>query len=154
MEENKDYRDLLVMKPLDSKKNKLVIWMEWDSNDADYIEKTIEMKPESLFSNKKLIYCLAYISMTYDFKGGDWNDAVFEHYVPENEDIEDLVDILLDNDCIASTDWGLCHSCEQLTVTYWNEEGLAFDVTFENIYKKWKEMTYEEICQEINAIER
>lgn len=37
-----DFRNLLTIKPQKpaKKKNILKIWMNWDSNDADYIERT------------------------------------------------------------------------------------------------------------------
>ena len=61
-----DFRNLLTIKPQKpiKKKNVLEIWMKWDSNDADYIEKTDEMDPEVLFGCKKLIYHkLLYITL-------------------------------------------------------------------------------------------
>jgi hypothetical protein len=79
LKDMKDYRDLLSITPqkLAEKKNRLKVWMKWDSNDGDYIEKSVEMSPSVLFGNKKLIYCLAYITLPYNFKGHKWNDRVF-----------------------------------------------------------------------------
>ena len=90
MKNEKDFRDLLTIKPKGSEglKNRLKVWMKWDSNDADYIERTDIMDPQQLFGNKKLIYCLAYITERYNFKGHDWNDYVFQHHIPDNEDID------------------------------------------------------------------
>ena len=151
----KDYRNLLSITPQKptEKKNILEVWMEWDSNDGDYIEKTEEMSPSVLFGNKKLIYCLAYITLPYNFKGHDWNDSAFCHHVTENSDIDGLDDIIEDNDFMAYSDWGACHSCCGLEITYWDENGKPFDVGFGDIYERWKKMTYEEICKEINDIE-
>ena len=147
-----DFRNLLTITKQHQKTNKnlLEVWMEWDSNDADYIEKTETMKPEDLFGNEKLIYCLAYITCPYNFKGHDWDDAVFEHYIPENCDIDNLRDILADNGFLVYSDWGDCHSCEALEITYWDENGIPFNITFEDIYKRWEKMYYDEICNEIN----
>jgi len=148
----KDYRNLLNIKSQKpaGKKNTLKVWMKWDSNDADYIEKTEEINPEILFGNKKLIYCLAYITLPYNFKGADWNDAAFCHHIPDNTDIKGLYDILADNGFMIYSDWGECHSYKGLKITYYNEEGKPFDVEFGDIYKRWAKMTYEEICKEIN----
>ena len=150
----KDYRDLLNITPQSpsTKKNILEVWMKWDSNDADYIERTEEMGPEVLFTNKKLIYCLAYITLPYDFKGADWNDAAFCHGIPYNTDIEGLCDILADNDFMVYSDLGECHSCKELEITYYDEKGKPFNVEFKDIYKRWMKMTYKEICKEINEI--
>ena len=149
-----DFRNLLTIKPQspDKKKNVLEIWMNWDSNDADYIEKTDEMDPEVLFGCKKLIDCLAYITLPYNFKGHNWNDNVFQHNIPYNHDINNLIGILAENDFIVYYDWGYCHSCEGLKITYYDENATPFNITFDNIHNRWKNMSYEEICQEINDI--
>lgn len=151
----KDYRDLLNIKPKKpvKQKNVLEVWMEWDSNDADYIEKTEEMDPSDLFGNKKLIYCLAYITLPYDFKGHDWNDSAFCHHITDNGDIDGLSDILAENDFMVYSDWGECHTCEDLQITYYDNNGTPFNVGFESIHKRWKKMSYKEICKEINDIE-
>lgn len=151
---NMDFRGLLTIKPKEENtlKNRLKVWMKWDSNDADYIERTEEMDPEVLFKNKKLIYCLAYITCNYNFKGHGWNDDVFNHRIPDNKDIDDLEDILADGDFIVYSDWGTCHSCEDLEITYYDKDGEPWDISFDAIYKEWENMTYEEICEHINSI--
>ena len=150
-----DFRNLLTIKPKrpSKKKNILEVWMNWDSNDGDYIERTEEMDPEVLFDNKKLIYCLAYITLPYNFKGHDWNDSVFNHHITDNCDIDDLRDVLAENDFMVYSDWGDCHTCEDLEITYYDENSTPFNITFNDIHKRWKKMSYEEICQEINDIE-
>ena len=149
-----DYRNLLTIKKdeRDSPKNVLKIWVEWDSNDGDYIEKTGELEPEDLFGNKKLIYCLAYISCPYDFKGHEWNDSAFCHHITENGDIEELVDIISKNGFMAYTDWGECHTLEDMEIIYYNENGIPYLVTFDDIVDKFEDMSYEEICDFINDI--
>ena len=155
MKNEKDFRDLLTIKPKGSEglKNRLKVWMKWDSNDADYIERTDIMDPQQLFGNKKLIYCLAYITTPYDFKGHDWNDDVFEHHIPDNEDIEGLRDILADHGFMVYSDWGDCHSCEGIEITYYDENETPFEITFDDIHKEFEKMTYEEICEKINSLE-
>ncbi len=149
-----DYRDLLNLRKNNNiKKNVICVWTKWDSNDADYIEKTFIVKPENLFSNKKLIYCLAYISCGYNFKGHGWNDDVFEHHVTDNTDIVGLKSVLNDFDIIPSTDWGYCHSCYDFDLKYYDANGQCFNICFDKIIDKWRNMTYEEICKEINDIE-
>jgi len=51
------------------------------------------------------------------------------------------------------TDWGMCHTCYAMVLTYYDENGNAFDITFDSIRESWKDMTYEEICDQINSIE-
>ena len=154
MKNEKDFRNLLTIKPKGSEglKNRLKVWMKWDSNDADYIERTDIMDPQQLFGNKKLIYCLAYITLPYNFKGHEWNDNVFRHHITNNTDIEYLEDILSDNDFMVYSDWGACHSCYGLKITYYDENETPFEITFDDIHKEFEKMTYEEICEKINSL--
>jgi len=154
MKNEKDFRDLLTIKPKGSEglKNKLKVWMKWDSNDADYIERTSIMNPQELFSNEKLIYCLAYITLPYNFKGHKWNDNVFRHHITNNTDIDCLEDILSENNFMVYSDWGACHSCYGLEITYYDENETPFEITFDDIHKEFEKMTYEEICDKINSL--
>ena len=153
MKNEKDFRELLTIKPKgsDGLKNRLKVWMKWDSNDADYIERTDIMDPQELFSNKKLIYCLAYITLPYNFKGHKWNDNVFRHHITNNTDIEYLEDILSENNFMVYSDWGACHSCYGLEIIYYDENETPFEITFDDIHKEFEKMTYEEICNKINS---
>lgn len=154
MKNEKDFRELLTIKPKGSEglKNRLKVWMKWDSNDADYIERTDIMNPQELFSNKKLIYCLAYITLPYNFKGHKWNDNVFRHHITNNTDIEYLEDILSENNFMVYSDWGACHSCYGLEIIYYDENETPFEITFDDIHKEFEKMTYEEICNKINSL--
>ena len=154
MKNEKDFRELLTIKPKGSEglKNRLKVWMKWDSNDADYIERTDIMDPQELFSNKKLIYCLAYITFPYNFKGHKWNDNVFRHHITNNTDIEYLEDILSENNFMVYSDWGACHSCYGLEIIYYDENETPFEITFDDIHKEFEKMTYEEICNKINSL--
>lgn len=149
-----DFRGLLTIKPKEENiiKNRLKVWMKWDSNDADYIERTEEMDPEVLFKNKKLIYCLAYITCYYGFKGHGWNDAVFSNYIPDNKDIDDLETILSENNFVIDTDWGICHSCYGIEITYYDKDGEPWNIDFDAIHTDWENMSYKEICEQINSI--
>jgi len=148
-----NYKDLLTFKqPKDeSCKNTIKVWVEWDSNDADYIEKTEWISPEELFGNKKLILCLAYAWLDPDWKGRiRQNDPRFCRHVPDNEDIDGLDRILSYNGFMAHTDWGPCHSLTGMKITYYDEDGTPWDVDFDDIYTRWETMSYKEICDEIN----
>ena len=148
----KDYKDLLsismkAVSPVQYK-NILRVWVKWDSNDADYVERTVEMDPNILFESKKLIYCLAYVTMPYS-KGFKQSGPVFDHYISENTDIDNLGEILYNNEfgCYG------CHSLEDISITYYDETGQPFKITFWEIHLRWKDMLYEDICKEINEAE-
>ena len=150
MKEN--YKDLLTFKDVIIPKNKLKFTIVMDSNDADYITNIVTLDPEILFSNKKLIYCLAYVSCDYDFKGHSWSDNVFGHHIIRNTDINDLEDILGEYDLLCYSEWGCCHSFKEIEVIYYDENGVAYKIGFGNIRSRWRTMSYEEICEEINSI--
>lgn len=151
-----DFKNLLTISPKteENPKNVLNVWIKMDSNDADYIEKTKRMDPNKLFTNKKLIYCLAYVTAENCFNAESWdrNDPIFGKYVPENEDVEDLRDILADYGFMVYSDWGDCHSYEDMKITYFDENGKEFNVTFDDIHKQFEKMTHNEICDLINSI--
>jgi len=150
-EEN--YRNLLTFKDVTTPKNELKFTIVMDSNDADDITNIVTLDPEILFSNKKLIYCLAYVSCDYDFKGHSWSDNVFGHHITENTDINDLEDILWEYDLLCySSEWGECHSFEEIEIIYYDENGVAHKIGFDKIRSRWRTMSYEEICEEINSI--
>lgn len=153
-----DFKNELTFKEINDKKNILEIYIEYDSNDADFIGELKTFKPEKLFNNKKLIYCLAYISCPYDFKGHSrddcWGDTggKFDTNIDSNYDIDGLSDFLCDNDLMLYSDWGPCHSLESLQITYYDENGTAYEITFDDIHKRWEQMSYDAICNEINNI--
>lgn len=150
----RNFKNLLNIEPYsENKRNILDIWVKWDSNYADYIEKTFTLQPKCLFKNKKLIYCLAYISCSYDFKGHGWNDNVFNHHITDNRDIDGLYEILSDYDFMAYSDWGLCHSLYGLEIIYYDGNRNSWDVSFDKIIHEFVGMTYNDICKTINSIE-
>lgn len=147
-EEN--YKDLLTFSGLkDNPKNTIKATIEMDSNDGDYITNIIEIEPEKLFGNKKLIYCLAYVGYDNDYFE---DDPVFGNHIEDNKDIIDLERTLRWNDFVCSTDWGICHSYTSLEIIYYDENGVGHNVGFDKIYERWDKMGYEEICEEINSI--
>lgn len=159
--EKTNFKDLLTFEPASKAKykNKIIVWKQWDANDMDYVEETTEpcdITPEMLFGNKKLILCLAYIMCPYNFKGHNrrdcWGDTggKFDTNIENNHDIKDLEQILNDNNFAVYCDWGLCHTCVAMEITYYDENGTEFNITFDDIHKRWENMTYEEICNEIN----
>ena len=135
-------------------KDQIVISFSMDANDADYIDSRVTLKPEIFFGNIKLIYCLAYVSCDYNFKGHGWGDSVFNHYILKNTDITDLRSILEEFHLLIYSNYceDLCHSFGDIKVAYYDEDGKRYDITFEKIHEKWKNMSYEEICEEINSI--
>lgn len=147
----------ILLVPATIKKNTITVVNQWDANDADYETEMFEIDPEKFFNNDKLIYVLAYVTTPYNFKGHGWNESKFSHHVTENEDIDDILDILDDADFLIRTeytDYEPCHSVVDIDMTYYDEDGTPFAISFSNIRKAWENMTYEEICNFINNIPR
>ena len=147
-----NYKDLLDFKPIEKKKNIIEGYVRWDSNDGDYIGKQISMLPETLFNDQKLIYVIAYATLNYNFKGHKWNDRVFRHHLSDNHDINGIMGILEDADLVCYSDWSSCHTLVELDMTYYDENGIAKEISFEKIHKEFEGMTYKEICDKINSL--
>ena len=153
-----DFKNLLTINPKteENPKNLLKVWIKMDSNDADYIEKTERMNPNDLFNNKKLIYCLAYVTAhrCADVQSTwRYDKPIFGEHANENRAVEKLCDILGDYDFMVYSDWGECHTYEDLEITYFDENGKEFNVTFDDIHKQFETMTHKQICDLINSIE-
>ena len=154
-----NYKDLLDFKPIVNEKNIIKGFVEWDSNDGDYIGDKVFMSPETLFSDQKLIYIIAYSTLPYNFKVKDFdkkikrNECRFSQYLNKNNDINDIMNILEDADLVCYSNWGsTCHTLVELKMTYYDENGVAKEISFEKIYKEFKGMTYKEICDKINSL--
>ena len=138
---SKSYKDLLKFTPLDVKKktNIIEIWSEWDMNDADYISSTDIFNATDFFSNKQLILCLAYIL---------WNGEDYDIRKEKEIDIREILN--LHSDIIPNYK---CYSLHKLKVTYYDENGAKFKVSFEDIIKRFDNTEYvEDIEDEINGV--
>lgn len=142
----------LKFEPKSKRRDKVQIKLKWDANDADYRYVSDIWDADALFDNEKLLYILAYISLPGDFKG-ETDDPRFGHYISENYDIDDFRGILCDSELGAYDEYGLCHSCDKVEITYYDGNGAEFNVTFDGIIEEFKNMSYEEICAKINSME-
>lgn len=152
----KQYQQVLSNKlkfePKSKKRERVQIKLKWDANDADYRYVSDTWDADALFDNEKLLYILAYISLPRDFKGKT-DDPRFGHYIPDNEDIEELCEILSEYELAAYDEYGMCHSCDKVEITYYDGNGVEFAVTFDGIIEEFKKMSYEEIYKKINSME-
>lgn len=156
-----DFKNLLTIKKSKEPvyKNILKVWIEMDANDGDDVEKTFTLKPEELFENEKLIYCLAYVSCDQSsFKKEilkkDINYPAFDSHIGENKDINDLEDILYEAGFMCSFEGYPCHSFVSIGIIWYDENCQAYDITFNDIIDQFKKMTYQEICDKINRVRR
>lgn len=134
-------------------RNIILVENTWDQNDADYETKYFELDPENFFKNDKLINILAYIT-TPTAPFGE-NSHRFGNHVNKNKDIDDIMNILEESGFVIRTlylDDNPAHSVEEIKMTYYDENGNTFNISFENVRKAWDNMTHEEICDYINKI--
>lgn len=148
-----DYRDTLTFKEdTCHPTNVIEAWMKWDSNDGDFIEKTETItNVKEFFENIWLHYILAYITLPFDFKGDEWNDAAFSHHITENNKVKHIEDVLGDWDLMCYGEDYPCHSCYGLKLKYFDETGHMSLITFDKIYDEFSHMTHEEIAKRINS---
>ena len=133
------FKDLLINTPKVCKdKNVVKIDATWD-----YDECYEEFKADDFFKNKKLIWSLAYLNMF----GIDVDD---NYYI----DFEALFDVVCGYGLWGFREDNSADTLEDLEITYYDENGDLIKVTFDNIYKRWKNMSEEEICKEVNDVLR
>jgi hypothetical protein len=137
-----NFKDLLVITPkVCNDKNVVKIDATWDYNDADYDECHETFDANKFFKDKKLIWSLAYLDM-------------FGTHVEDNDYIDfDTLYNVVSGECL----WGFgcddsAHSLEGLEITYYDDNCNPFNVTFDNIHKRWETMSEEDICKEVNDI--
>ena len=149
-----NFKNLLTIEPFkeDIKKDYIEITVCWDHNDGDYMNESFGLSPDDFFSNKKLIYYLAYASCEYDFKGHDWNDNVFYHHIPDNTDIPDLFEYLSKQGFTIYFEDYPCHSLLGVDIIYYDDNGDKFSITFDDIINDWKNKSYKEICEFLNSL--
>ena len=157
------YRNLLTFREgvSVSSGSKNIIWatitMDPDAkylnqNPNRYITKTIDIDPKVLFSNEKLIFCLAYIMCDGNYEGENGCEFCLGDFLVEDEEIPDLIKILHSSGFMCYSSQGPCHSLIGLELIYYDEEGKGSEIGFDKIYERWDKMGYEEICEEINSI--
>ena len=139
-----NFKDILTFIPkVCEYKNVVKIDATWNYNDADYDECHKELKADDFFKDEKLIWSLAYLGM-------------FGKDVYENDyiDFEALFDVVC-----GDNHWGFgedesAHLLVDMEITYYDKDSNPFNVTFDNIHKRWENMSEGEIGQEVNDVLR
>lgn len=136
-----NFKDLLTITPVEDK-NVVKIDAKWDYCDGNYTNKHESLNANDFFKDKKLIMSLAYLD-------------IYGEYIEDNGDID--FDALSNVVKWEHNLWGYgvdisAHSLVELGITYYDENGNQFNVTFDNIHKRWETMSEEEICKEVNDV--
>ncbi len=115
--------ETLLKEKKSSRKEVFIITIQADSNDADYMtEKTIINKTNMTDEVIDLIQKLKKIEGV--------NHALGEAYEDDNNEYGLEHDDFFNHINVPFTDWGICHSLEDLSVEYVDENGKIFDVEF------------------------
>lgn len=130
-----DLKKLLTITPKVCE-DKNIIRVDW-VYDCTYDElSSAPYEVDEFFEDKKLIWLLAYLDM---FGVED------KKYINSTA----LYDVV----CNV---YGLCdqdsYTLFELEVTYYDENSNPFSIKFDNIHKRWKTMSEEEICKEVNEV--
>lgn len=105
---------------ISSYQNKVNIWLKWQSQNGECMEKTVKMDASKFFDNYILIATFTYLSRF----GG--------MLIGSSSEFHDLMKILNDNNlvCYADGDKTTCHSLIDFRVTYFNKNGVPHIVDF------------------------
>lgn len=141
----KNLKKILTITPTSKPyKNVVRVDTKWDYNICDFDECYEYFKANDFFNNKKLIWSLAYLD-------------IHRENVKDNKyiDFHALYDVV----GVCHSLWGedvhgfiIAHSLIKLEITYYNKNGNSSNVTFGDIHKRWKNMSEEEICKEVNDV--
>jgi len=129
-------------------KNMYVVWLSWDSNDADYIKDFRYIDGDVLKNNPLLQYVLSYLgggeNYIKDPKDKRYKYA-YGQYIDEDVNFRWLSRYLSDAELMLYSDWGPCHSLDKIEITYFNSNGVESGVVvpkFDELFsgKKKKEV--------------
>lgn len=120
-----------------SRKEVFIISIQADSNDADYMnEKTIIKKDNMTDEVIDLIEKFRKIEGVGHALRLVYEDEDNEYGI-KNDDLFNYINI-------PFTDWGICHTLEDLVVEYVDENGKIFDVDFYETYEDEDEESEED----------
>ena len=139
-----DLKSLLNITPVEYK-NVVKIEAKWTYyNDEDPDDESCicqnSFDADEFFKDKRLIWSLAYLLK----------------YVPGDSEYIDFDDL----ECIAKFHYDIwpfskddeTSSIAELKIIYYDENGKPSKVTFDDIYKRWDNMSEEEVCKEVNEV--
>lgn len=107
-------------------KNCYEIFIEWDSNDGDYI-KDFYYVDEDIFKKDPLFqYILSYINGGSKFRSTPHRN--YGKHVAEDTHFPWLENYLCDIDLMLYSDWGPCHSVVSIKMYYYTENRVKKDV--------------------------
>ena len=129
-------------------KNMYVVWLSWDSNDADYIKDYRYIDGDVLKNNPLLQYVLSYLGGGKNYAKDPKNIRyayAYGEYVDEDVNFRWLSRYLSDAELILYCDWGPCHSIDEMSITYFSDNGVEKQVNvpdFDKLFsgKSRKEM--------------
>lgn len=119
------------------------IWLNWDSNDADYISKTVTFPKEVFEKDETLQLILSFLGHGYSGKLFDkQTESQYGHHIT-NTKINGLIEFIIVNDLeVRDHCCKLCHSIHDICVTYFDEYRTAYDVRlvdFDTLYSTGEE---------------
>lgn len=110
------------------------VWLNWDSNDGDYISQTVTFPKKVFEEDETLQIVLSFLGHGYfgELFNGGWDDSQYGHYVSDTK-VEGLIDFIVANG-LEVRDYGseICHSVHDIIVTYFDEHRVAYDVQLVN----------------------
>lgn len=119
------------------------VYLNWDSNDADYISRTETFQKEYFEEDETLQLVLCYIGNGYSGKlfNGKRSTSQYGRHIDETR-ITGLKDFIVENNLASYSEYGMCHSVDSVVITYYDEHRVAHDVEltdFDTLYSTKEE---------------
>lgn len=151
MEEN--IIDKFTLSDLENKyKDVYVVWLSWDSNDADYIKDYRYIPGPVLKKNPLLQYVLSYLCGGEKYGCSNWNQGAYGRHVDRDVNFDWLDDYLPDVELMLYSDWGSCHSLDELSITYFSANGIEKQVNIPDFDTLFSGKTRDEMVEFMNDL--
>ena len=154
-------------------RKKVIGYVKWDMDDADYASQPIEMDESDFFGNEALLFALTFVStspifcginefgslsfgnhVVEDWNGPDWtvwkekrSDTFSKEYLETSRD--PIVGVLQECRFMVRLD-DYPHSVQEVKFFYVDEKSEIHNVDFQPIREMWKGLKYDEILKIVN----
>lgn len=130
-----------------------------DENDADYLKNTIKFSVDEWNDLPTiLLLCLSYCAkgahsgaLGGKFSDKSWNGSNYGHHVTKSK-FEWLTTLFSNFDLMLWNEYGECHSYESITIYYFDENNIRYDVEIPDFDTIFKDYTKDEMQAEMNRL--
>lgn len=130
-----------------------------DANDADYIKDTVSFDVDKWNDLPTiLLLCLSYCAkgahtgaLIGKFSDKTWNGSNYGHHIIKSK-FRWLTTLFSDFDLILYSEYDSCHSYEDITIYFYDENNIRYKVEIPDFDEIFKDYTSDEMITEMNRL--